>query len=99
LPAETTWVWDPIVDRLVAIFETGKSMDVATPPTPDAGLVRQYVHSDQGYDDPVEVTVRRADGSVQRYLPLVDEAGTGSVQAILSSQSGLLAERVLYADS
>jgi RHS repeat-associated protein len=98
LPAETTWVWDPIVDRLVAIFETGKSMGAAAP-APDAGLVRQYIHSDQGYDDPVEVTVKHADGSVRRYLPLVDQAGAGSVQAILSSQSGLLAERVLYADA
>ncbi|HEU4887866.1 MAG TPA: RHS repeat-associated core domain-containing protein [Thermoanaerobaculia bacterium] len=98
LPAETTWVWDPIVDRLVAIFETGKSMSVPAP-APDAGLVRQYVHSDQGYDDPVEVSVRQADGTVRRYLPLIDEAGAGSVQAILSSQSGLLAERVLYADA
>jgi RHS repeat-associated protein len=43
--------------------------------------------------------VKQADGTVRRYLPLVDEAGAGSVQAVLSSQSGLLAERVMYADA
>ncbi|MGH9424028.1 MAG: hypothetical protein ACRD3J_28900, partial [Thermoanaerobaculia bacterium] len=96
LPADTTFVWDPVVDRLVAIFKAGKS--VVGTPTPDAGLVRQYIHGDQGYDDPVEVSTRKSDGTVARYLPVVDEAGTGSVQAVVAP-SGLLAERVLYADA
>jgi hypothetical protein len=46
LPADTTFVWDPIVDRLVAIFEAEKSIAAAFP---DAGLLRQYVYGDQGY--------------------------------------------------
>jgi len=96
LPADTTFVWDPIVDRLVGIFEGSQSLGSA--PAPDAGLTRQYVHGDQGYDDPVEVTTKRSDGTVVRYLPLVDEAGSGSVQAVVAP-SGLLAERVLYADA
>jgi RHS repeat-associated protein len=96
LPAETTFVWDPVVDRLVAIFEANNSAGSA--PAPDAGLVRQYLHGDQGYDDPVEVTTKRSDGAIVRYLPLIDEAGSGSLQAVVAP-SGLLAERVLYADA
>jgi RHS repeat-associated protein len=94
LPAGTTFVWDPVVDRLVAVFEAEKSVSGAPA---DAGLIRQYVHGDQGYDDPVEVSTKRGDGTVVRYLPLVDEAGSGSVQAVVAP-SGLLAERALYAD-
>ena len=92
LPSETTWVWDPIVDRLVAIFESGKSGGTA--PAPDAGLVRQYVHGDQAYDDPIEV-----DTATGRYLPLTDEAATGSLQAVVNGRSGKMSERVLYADA
>lgn len=91
LPAETTWLWDPIVDRLVAIVEAGKS--VATAPAPDAGMVRQYVHGDQAYDDPIEITT-----TAGRYVPLIDEGVTDSVHAIVGP-SGKLSERVLYADA
>jgi RHS repeat-associated protein len=62
------------------------------------GLVRQYVHGDQGYDDPVEVLIRQPDDSVRRYLPVVDEAGTGSIHAVLDAD-GNLVERTLYGDS
>jgi RHS repeat-associated protein len=96
LPADTTFVWDPVVDRLLAIFEASQS--VGNAPAPDAGLVRQYLHGDQGYDDPVEVSAKRNDGPILRYLPVVDEAGSGSVQAVVAA-SGLLAERVLYGDA
>ena len=95
LPADTTWVWDPISDRLVAIFEAGKSIGASDP---EAGLVRQFVHGDQGYDDPVEVTIKDKAASPVRYLPLVDESGSGSVEAVVGS-NGLLAERVLYGDA
>jgi RHS repeat-associated protein len=96
LPAETTWVWDPFADRLLAIYEAGKSIGAASA---DAGLVRQYVHGDQGYDDPVEISVRQPDGAVVRYLPLIDYAGTGSVQAVINGTSGKMAERILFADA
>lgn len=96
LPAQTTWVWDPLVDRLLAIYEAGKSVEDGA--GADAGLIQQFLHGDAGYDDPIEVSVKQADGSVKRYLPLIDYAAAGSVQAVLSSTSGKLAERVLYAD-
>ncbi|HMJ86985.1 MAG TPA: RNase A-like domain-containing protein [Vicinamibacterales bacterium] len=102
LPAETTFVWDSIVDRLVAIYEAGKS----TPPSgstqappPEAGLVRQYLHGDRDYDDPVEVLIASQAGATPvKYFPIFDEAGTDSLQAVLD-KDGNVVERVLYGDS
>jgi RHS repeat-associated protein len=89
-------VWDPISDRLLSIFETGKS--VGSPGMYD-GLLRQYVHGDQGYDDPVEVLTADTGGAAPvRYLPMFDEAGTGNLTAVLNDD-GSLAERVMYGDS
>jgi RHS repeat-associated protein len=87
LPAETTFVWDPIVDRLVTIFAKG------------GGPVRQYLHGDQGYDDPIEVRAAVAPGfPPNRYIPVLDHAGAGSLMAVLGN-NGDVVERVLYADS
>jgi len=97
LPADTTFVWDPIADRLVAIYAQGKS--TLPDATPESGLLRQYVHGDQDYDDPVRVLVADPGGGVRTYLPLIDEAGTGSLQAVLDANTGAVVERVLYADS
>ncbi len=97
LPARTTFVWDPIEDRLVAIFEEGRSTTVVG--DADAGLLRQYLHGDQGYDDPIRVLAADASGVVHTYLPLVDEAGTGSLHSIVDAATGNIVERVLYADS
>lgn len=98
LPAEVTFVWDPVSDRLLEIAEARASTRTAAPP--DAGLLRQYVHGDQGYDDPVEVLAAdRATATVQRYLPIRDEAGTGSLLAVVDGATGNLAERVLYGDA
>jgi RHS repeat-associated protein len=97
LPAETTFVWDPIVDHLVAIYTKGASSVSGAAAT--AGLLRQYLHGDQGYDDPIEV--RAADtpgGTPKRYFPIIDHAGAGSLQATLGDNGDVL-ERVLYADS
>jgi RHS repeat-associated protein len=97
LPAETTWVWDPVVDRLVAVYEAGKS--TATGAAPDAGLLRQYLHGDRGYDDPVEMLIARHSGDApEKYFPIFDEAGTDSLQAVLD-KDGNVVERVLYGDS
>ena len=101
LPAESTFVWDPVSDRLVAIYKAGESMtgSPSAPPPADAGLVRQYIHGDGGYDDAVEVLVASTPGgTVKRYLPIFDEAGTGSLQAVVDGD-GNLVERVLYGDS
>ncbi|HMJ85916.1 MAG TPA: RHS repeat-associated core domain-containing protein, partial [Vicinamibacterales bacterium] len=95
IPADTTFVWDPVSDRLLAIYEAGKS--VAGTGGTTAGLVRQYLHVDLGYDDPVRVVMPGANGNVT-YLPIVDQAGGGSLQAVVDS-TGTMVERVLYADS
>ena len=93
LPASTTWIWDPVTDRLLAIYEEGASG------SPDAGLVRQYLHGDRGYDDPVEIIARSSSGAApQTYFPILDEAGSGSLQAVVGSDGNLI-ERVLYGDS
>ncbi|HEX8170970.1 MAG TPA: Ig-like domain-containing protein [Thermoanaerobaculia bacterium] len=97
LPAQTTFVWDPIVDRLVAIYDAGASTGATA--APDAGLLRQYVHGDAGYDDPGEVFVASTPGgTATRYLPVFDEAGTGSLQAVVDGD-GHVVERVLFGDS
>jgi len=97
LPAETTFVWDPIVDRLVAVYEKGASSVSGAAAT--AGLIRQYLHGDQGYDDPIEVRAAETPGGVpQRYLPVIDHAGTGSLMATLADNGDVI-ERVIYADS
>jgi RHS repeat-associated protein len=100
IPARTTWVWDPITDRLVAMYVEGASAaGGSTPPAADAGLLRQYIHGDRGYDDPVEVLVASSAGTTpRRYFPLFDEAGSGSLQAV-ATEDGNLTERVLYADA
>ncbi|MGA7613552.1 MAG: RHS repeat-associated core domain-containing protein [Thermoanaerobaculia bacterium] len=101
LPAETTFVWDPISDTLIAMYDSAivRGAIAAGNPEPDAGLLRQILHGDQGYDDPVEVLVAPAAGEApSRYLPIVDEAGAGSLQAVTDGE-GNLVERVLYADA
>jgi RHS repeat-associated protein len=94
LPADATFVWDPLTDRLVAIFRSGTTDGGGIA----EGLVRQIVHGDRGYDDPVEVLTANEDGTVRRDYPIVDEAGSGSVHAVADA-SGMLVERVLYGDS
>ena len=97
LPAQTTWVWDSVVDRLVAIYETGAS--TAPGAAPDAGLIRQYLHGDRSFDDPVEVLVAPQAGAAPvKYFPVVDEAGTDSLQAVLDKDGNVI-ERVLYGDA
>ncbi|MBV9494352.1 MAG: Ig-like domain-containing protein [Acidobacteria bacterium] len=103
LPADVTFVWDPITDRLVSIFRAGLSQPPDGSPSgteveATAGLLRQYVHGDRAMDDPVEVLVADG-GSVKRYLSLSDEAATGSLQTVVNGSDGTIVERVLYADS
>src|SRR5439155_13438786 len=42
LPADTTFVWDPIVDRLVSIFKAGASENPLI--DTNGGLLRQIIH-------------------------------------------------------
>ncbi|MEO8033612.1 MAG: RHS repeat-associated core domain-containing protein, partial [Acidobacteriota bacterium] len=99
LPSDTTFVWDPLTDRLLSIFEAGKSV---APPGgtvgPTDGLVRQFVHGERGVDDLVQVMAQTAFG-VEGYLPIADESSTGSIETILRASDGTISDRVLYADA
>jgi RHS repeat-associated protein len=100
LPADTTWIWDGPTDRLVAIYEAGKSVGATDS---NAGLLRQYLHGDQGYDDPTHVLVRDPAASpgeigVLHYRTIVDPLAGGSVTTVVDS-AGHLVERILYADA
>jgi RHS repeat-associated protein len=96
LPANTTWVWDPITDRLVAIYAAGTSVGTADA---QAGLLRQFLHGDAAYDDPVLAKVALIAGATPNtFGPILDHAATGSLQAVVDDD-GSLVERVLYADA
>ncbi|MHB9124265.1 MAG: GH-E family nuclease, partial [Thermoanaerobaculia bacterium] len=100
LPAETTFVWDPVTDRLLAIYEAGKSIGAIDP---NAGLLKQYLHGDQGYDDPTHVFVRNTapksgEPAIFRHRIVVDPLAGGSVTTVVDPE-GHLVERVLYADA
>jgi RHS repeat-associated protein len=97
LPAQTSWIWDPTTDRLTAVFESGKSLTATTPTT---GLLRQFMHGDQAYDDPTEALVAASAGAApRRLIPMRDEAATGNTQAVADGATGNLIERILYGDS
>jgi RHS repeat-associated protein len=101
LPADATFVWDPITDRLLGIYRAGA--DSFGGYDPNAGLVRQFLHGDQGYDDPIEVRALNqnptpGEPGVFRWFPVADPLSGGSITAVLDER-GRLVERVLYADS
>ncbi|MEA2572468.1 MAG: hypothetical protein QOI24_4469 [Acidobacteriota bacterium] len=97
LPADATFVWDPVVDRIVAMYVAGASTGNGA--TADAGLLRQYLHGDRGYDDPIMVRKTDTVGSLPKtYYPVLDETGTGSLTAV-AGDDGNMIERVLYADA
>jgi RHS repeat-associated protein len=87
LPAETTFVWDPVEDQLVAIFKAGASKTPSI--DPNGGLLRQFIHGGLTYDDPIEVTVADANApsGVAHLYPVFDEAGAGMLQAVLDEQA------------
>jgi RHS repeat-associated protein len=96
LPAETTLVWDPMTDRLVAIFKTGASEkpDIDT----NGGLLRQIIHGGLDYDDPLEVATvdPTAPSGVSRLYPIYDEAGARSLQVVLNDRA-LIVSRAIAA--
>jgi RHS repeat-associated protein len=99
LPAETTFVWDPLSDRLVSVFRTGASVISSDP---NANLLKQVIHGDLSYDDPIEVTT--VDTSVvvgpgqpqpvTRLYPIYDEAGGGTLQVVLNRNGDVVARSV-----
>jgi len=88
LPADTTFAWDMVSDQLIAVFNTSPSQS-----DPNAGLMRQIIHGGLTYDDPIEVTML-AGGSLNRLYPVFDEAGAGSLQAVLNVDAQLVARNL-----
>lgn len=87
LPAETTFVWDPVSDNLLEVFKSG-----ATSSDSQGGLLKQVVHGGASYDDPIETsTVDTTTGNVVHLYPVYDEAGAGSLQVVLNAQGQVVA--------
>lgn len=86
LPADTTFVWDPISDNLLAVFK-------AAPTAADAngGLLKQIIHGGMAYDDPIETTSANVAGGVMHLYPVFDEAGAGSLQIVLNDAGAVVA--------
>ena len=89
LPPSITFVWDPLSDRPVAIFDAESGQPL-----------RQFIHGGLGLDDPIEVTVADANAAsgVRRYYPILDEAGAGSLQAVVG-ETGELISRTILSDA
>lgn len=91
LPAETTFVWDVITDRLVAVFKAGATSATDA----NGGLLKQIIHGDASYDDPLETaSIDPSTGSVTHLYPIYDEAGTGSLQAIVNTNGQVVARNL-----
>jgi RHS repeat-associated protein len=90
LPAETTFVWDMATDRLIAAFGG------------DGTPLKQIIHGDMAYDDPIEVTtidptipvLAGQSPHVTRLYPIYDEAGTGSLQAVVNINGDVVARSI-----
>jgi RHS repeat-associated protein len=87
LPADTTFVWDPVSDNLLAVYKAGA-------PEEDihGGLLKQVIHGGSSYDDPIEtITVDPITQQVTQLYPVYDEAGAGSLQAVLNKNGEVIA--------
>ena len=79
LEEDTTFAWDPISDRLLAVYRAGAT---ETP-------LKQIIHGDSAYDDPLEVT-----SGTGRLYPIYDEAAAGSLQAVLDDRAELVVRNI-----
>jgi RHS repeat-associated protein len=99
LPAETTLIWDPVVDRLLTVVRTGASF---IENDPNANIVKQFIHGESGYDDPIQITtldpmapqVPGQPTPVKKLYPVYDEAGAGSLQVLLNNKGEVVARSV-----
>ncbi|HEY0521450.1 MAG TPA: RHS repeat-associated core domain-containing protein, partial [Ilumatobacteraceae bacterium] len=99
LPAETTFIWDPVADRLMTIVRAGASF---VPNDPNANIVKQFIHGEMGYDDPIRIsmidtTAPHAPGTpapVKSLYPVYDEAAGGSLQVVLNNAGEIVARSI-----
>ena len=90
LPAETTFVWDPISDRLITIAKAG-----AQTTDTQGGIIKQIIHGEGDYDDPIETACIDPITNAVNYLyPVYDEAGAGSLQTVLNVKGQIVARNV-----
>lgn len=97
LPAEVTFVWDPITDQLVTAARAA-----ATSTDPHSGILKQIIHGGLTYDDPIEVAtlevaqiVTPTNSSTINYLyPSFDESGAGNLQVVLNRNSQVVARNL-----
>ncbi|MFZ2490375.1 MAG: RHS repeat-associated core domain-containing protein [Thermoanaerobaculia bacterium] len=91
LPAETTFVWDAITDRIVTVARAG-----ATVADQHGGVLKQVIHGGAGYDDPIETaTLDRLSAATVNYLyPAYDEAGAGQLEIVLNREGEIVARSV-----
>ena len=84
IPADAIFVWDPITDRLVSIFDAATNT-----------IVRQIIHGGLGYDDPIEVTLTEPTdpSQINRLYPVYDEAGAGHLQAVLNTNGEMVSRK------
>jgi len=83
LPAETTFVWDAITDRLITVVAA------------NGVILKQIIHGDQSYDDPLETaSIEPGTNAVNYLYPIYDEAGGGSLQAVLNKRGELVARNL-----
>lgn len=85
LPANTTFAWDPISDRLLAVYRAGATGDP----------IKQILHGDAAYDDPLETaTTDPLTGTITHLYPIYDEAAAGSLQAVLNARGEVIARNL-----
>ncbi len=93
VPPDVTYVWDPITDRIAAIFKTGSSQNPSI--DPNGGLVRQIIHGGLGYDDPIEVVYADpSTGKVARMHPVFDEPAAGGLQLLANGEGEVVSRQV-----
>src|SRR5258706_12378219 len=79
----------------MTIVRTGASF---TPGDPNANIVKQFIHGEMGYDDPIQISmidtsVPHAPGdpaAVKKLYPIYDEAAGGSLQAGLNKNGEIV---------
>jgi len=99
IPAETTFVWDPVSDRIITVVRAG---DSKLPSDPNNNILKQIVHGDMGYDDPLEVTTVDtsafvAPGQAQpvtKLYPIYDEAAGGTLQVVVNRNGEVVARSI-----
>lgn len=82
--SDTTFVWDAIADRLIAAFDAQTGQ-----------LLKQVIHGDLAYDDPLETTTwNAASGTPAALYPIFAESATSTMQAVLDARGEVVARNL-----